>query len=291
MKLTSNYVDLLFEPRGANAEWCEFIAGKIRGIVDDPDDGRAADPAGPPLRREAPAVRHRLLRGVQRPERVAGRPPRDADRAGDRDRASRRPTACASSTSSCGPPASTSAPARYVAHGHPGSRRPRAHRALGRRADDVPRRADRGFPNLFFPGGPHAAAGNNPRYNGDQVDFVTDVLVLRPGPRLRRHRGQRRVPRSGGPPWSTGARRRPPFGEIGQYFGGNIPGKPRRYLLNTGGRPKLFEDIADGSNDSSFDLTDGRSSARRELPSVGVRRWRPGSGVSRRCRAGAAAGR
>ncbi len=33
------------------------------------------------------------------------------------------------------------------------------------------------FPNLFFPGGPHAAAGNNPRYNGDQVDFVTDTLV------------------------------------------------------------------------------------------------------------------
>ena len=36
-----------------------------------------------------------------------------------------------------------------------------------------------GFPNLFFPGGPHAAAGNNPRYNGDQVDFITDLLVLR----------------------------------------------------------------------------------------------------------------
>ena len=34
-----------------------------------------------------------------------------------------------------------------------------------------------GFPNLFFPGGPHAAAGNNPRYNGDQVDFITDTLV------------------------------------------------------------------------------------------------------------------
>ena len=37
----------------------------------------------------------------------------------------------------------------------------------------------RGFPNLFFPGGPHAAAGNNPRYNGDQVDFLTDLLVAR----------------------------------------------------------------------------------------------------------------
>ena len=34
-----------------------------------------------------------------------------------------------------------------------------------------------GFPNLFFPGGPHAAAGNNPRYNGDQVDFITDTLM------------------------------------------------------------------------------------------------------------------
>src|SRR5439155_14509150 len=33
------------------------------------------------------------------------------------------------------------------------------------------------FPNLFFPGGPHAAAGNDPRYNGDQVDFVTETLV------------------------------------------------------------------------------------------------------------------
>ena len=31
------------------------------------------------------------------------------------------------------------------------------------------------------------------------------------------------------------------FGTIGQYVGSNIPGKPRRYLLNTGGRMKLFE--------------------------------------------------
>ena len=31
---------------------------------------------------------------------------------------------------------------------------------------------------------------------------------------------------------------------IGQYVGGNIPGKPRRYLLNAGGRPKLFEVVA-----------------------------------------------
>ena len=35
-----------------------------------------------------------------------------------------------------------------------------------------------GFPNFFFPGGPHAAAGNNPRYNGDQVEFITDALTF-----------------------------------------------------------------------------------------------------------------
>ena len=49
-----------------------------------------------------------------------------------------------------------------------------------------------GFPNLFFPGGPHAAAGNNPRYNGDQVDFVTDTLVHA---RAHGHDGSRSRPR------------------------------------------------------------------------------------------------
>ena len=84
-------------------------------------DGRAADPEGPPLRWQAPAVRARLLRGVQRPEGVAGRPPRHSHRARHRDGASRPPTACASSTSSCGPPASTSAPARSAAWGSSGA--------------------------------------------------------------------------------------------------------------------------------------------------------------------------
>ena len=36
MKLTSNYADLLFN-RDVNAEWCDFIAGKIRSIVEDPE--------------------------------------------------------------------------------------------------------------------------------------------------------------------------------------------------------------------------------------------------------------
>ena len=35
-KLSSNYTDLLFD-EAANAEWCDFVAAKIRGIVRDPE--------------------------------------------------------------------------------------------------------------------------------------------------------------------------------------------------------------------------------------------------------------
>jgi cation diffusion facilitator CzcD-associated flavoprotein CzcO len=100
-----------------------------------------------------------------------------------------------------------------------------------------------GFPNLFFPGGPHAAAGNNPRYNGDQVDFVTDTLID-----LRAHGldvievdtdAEERWTRMVDEGASLSS-----FGEISYYFGTNIPGKPKKYLLNSGGRPKLFKEIA-----------------------------------------------
>jgi hypothetical protein len=39
------------------------------------------------------------------------------------------------------------------------------------------------------------------------------------------------------------AEKPPSFGKASYYFGSNIPGKPRRYLLNAGGRPKLFKEI------------------------------------------------
>ena len=58
---------------------------------------------------------------------------------------------------------------------------------------------------------------------------------------------------------------RTPFGTIGQYVGGNIPGKPRRYLLNTGGRPKLFEVIAATKADDYRAFEMRPSSARADL--------------------------
>jgi len=117
----------------------------------------------------------------------------------------------------------------------------------------------RGFPNFFFPGGPHAAAGNNPRYNGDQVDFLTDVLVQ------ARARGCDvvEVTEAAEERWTRmvdkGAEVTT-FGTVGQYVGSNIPGKARRYLLNTGGREMLFKVFADSrANDfAEFGLTPSR---------------------------------
>jgi cation diffusion facilitator CzcD-associated flavoprotein CzcO len=242
MKLTSNYADLLFN-EAANAEWCEFIAGKIRSIVHDPATAERLIPRD-----------HRF--GEKRPPFVAGyfeafNDPK-VSLVDLRETPIVRMTETGIETAggvrefdivvwATGFDFGTGALARMGVRGRGG-------RALTEHWADGPTTflglQTHGFPNLFFPGGPHAAAGNNPRYNGDQVDFVTDVLVQ------ARDRGCDvvEVTAESEERWTRmvdkGAAKTT-FGTIGQYVGSNIPGKPRRYLLNTGGRPKLFEVIAD----------------------------------------------
>jgi cation diffusion facilitator CzcD-associated flavoprotein CzcO len=97
-----------------------------------------------------------------------------------------------------------------------------------------------GFPNFFFPGGPHGAAGNNPRYGGEQVDFVQRLIDH------ARDNGYRRieVPVEPEEAWMTMIdtfRAYSSFQERGQYYGGNTPGKPKRFLLNPGGRPQMTQ--------------------------------------------------
>ena len=75
------------------------------------------------------------------------------------------------------------------------------------------------------------------------MDFITDTLVY-----LREHGYDTiEVDPAAEERWTkmvdTGAATSP-FGESSYYFGSNIPGKPRRYLLNSGGRPKLFKEMA-----------------------------------------------
>ncbi len=242
-KLTSNYLDLLSNP-DANAEWCEFIANKVRGIVENPETAERLIPKD-----------HRF--GEKRPPFVAG-----YFEAFNRANVSLvdlnespivRVTPGGIETTdgvreydiivwATGFDFGTGALSRMGIEGRSGL-------PLVSYWADGPRTflgvQTFGFPNLFLPGGPHAAAGNNPRYNGDQVDFVTDLLVL------ARQRGcnvievteraedrwTRMIDRGAASPLS--------FGQKSYYFGTNIPGKPSRYLLNSGGRPKFFSVIAD----------------------------------------------
>jgi cation diffusion facilitator CzcD-associated flavoprotein CzcO len=242
-KLTSNYTDLMFDP-AANAEWCDFIAEKIRGIVKDPETAEKLIPKG-----------HRF--GEHRPPFVSGyfeafnQP--NVSLVDLRATPIVRVTADGIETTdgrreldmivwATGFDFGTGALTRMGVRGRDGL-------ALVEYWADGPKTflgvQTAGFPNFFFPGGPHAAAGNNPRYNGDQVDFVTDTLVY-----VRDHGYDTiEVDPAAEEKWTDMvdrvAKKPPSFGESSYYFGSNIPGKPRKYLLNAAGRPKLFSMIAE----------------------------------------------
>jgi cation diffusion facilitator CzcD-associated flavoprotein CzcO len=241
-KLTSNYTDLLFD-RAANTEWCQFVGEKIRGIVENPETAETLIPKD-----------HGY--GVHRPPFVTGyyevfnRP--NVSLVDVKQTPIVRVTATGIETTAgsldfdtvvwaTGWDFGTGALTRMGIRGRDG-------RALEDHWADGPTTflgiLTTGFPNFFFPGGPHAAAGNNPRYNGDQVDFITDTLVY-----LRDHGYDTIEPeRAAEDRWTEmvdrEAEKPPSFGRSSYYFGTNIPGKPRRYLLNSGGRPKLFKEIA-----------------------------------------------
>jgi cation diffusion facilitator CzcD-associated flavoprotein CzcO len=253
-KLTSNYSDLLIDP-AANAEWCDFVADKIRSIVDDPKTAAKLIPE------------ERF--GEKRPPFVTGyyeafnRP--NVSLVDVREAPIRRVTAYGIETAdgvrevdmivwATGFDFGTGALTSMGIRGRGGA-------ALEDHWAEGPSTflgvQTTGFPNFFFPGGPHAAAGNNPRYNGDQVDFVTETLlylrdrgydVIEPTPAAEAE-------------WTAMvdkyAVQPPSFGVSSYYFGSNIPGKPRRYLLNAGGRLKLFKEIGKvrASNYQAFTLS------------------------------------
>jgi len=265
MKLTSNYADLLFD-RDANREWCDFIAAKIRGIVRDPDTAERLIPTD-------------HLFGEKRPPFVVGyfeafndpkvalvdlrRTPivRVTENGIETTDGHREFDVIVWAT---GFDFGTGALLRMGVRGRDGV-------ALADHWADGPTTflglQTHGFPNLFFPGGPHAAAGNNPRYNGDQVDIVTELLIH------ARAEGADvvEVTEEAEDRWTRMVDRgaqRTTFGTIGQYVGSNIPGKPRRYLLNTGGRLKLFEIAAATRADGyrAFELRRSRSASPASPP-------------------------
>ncbi len=241
MKLISNYTDLLFN-EAANAEWCAFITRKIRGIVEDPVTAEMLIPKD-----------HRF--GEKRPPFVTGyyevfnhpnvslvdlerTPIVRITEGGIETTEGERPFDVI--IWATGFDFGTGALMRMGIRGRQGL-------ALADHWADGPTTflglQTTNFPNLFFPGGPHAAAGNNPRYNGDQVDCVTETLAY------ARDHGYDviEVTLEAEERWCEMIERNVAFSsftEKSYYFGTNIPGKPRRFLLNSGGRPKLFKEIA-----------------------------------------------
>jgi cation diffusion facilitator CzcD-associated flavoprotein CzcO len=239
-KLSSNYTDLLFD-EAANAEWCDFVAAKIRGIVRDPETAEMLIPKD-----------HRF--GEKRPPFVSGyfevfnrrnvtlvdlnrTPIVRVTESGIETADGERPFDII--VWATGFDFGTGALRRMGIRGR-GGRSLEDHWADGPRTFLGIQTA--GFPNLFFPGGPHAAAGNNPRYNSDQVDFIMGAITF------VRERGDEtiEVDPSAEEDWTAMVDRgaaSSPFGEGSYFFGTNIPGKPRKFLLNSGGRPKLFKEI------------------------------------------------
>ncbi len=241
-KLTSHYTDVLFD-QAANAEWCEFIRGKIRGLVEDADTAERLIPTDHRFGEKRPPFVTGYYEAYNKPsvslvdlertpiERVTPSGIETAEGVQEFDIV----------VWATGFDFGTGALLRMGIHGRRGV-------ALNDSWEDGPRTflgvQATDFPNLFFPGGPHAAAGNNPRYNGDQVDFITDMLVY------ARDHGCDTIEAdpAAEAEWTDMVDRlasRGPFGESSYYFGTNIPGKPRRYLLNSGGRPKLLARFAE----------------------------------------------
>ena len=240
-KLVSHYTDLLVD-RAANAEWCEFIAGKIRGLVKDPETAEKLIPKDQRFAEKRPPFVTGYYEVFNRP---------NVSLVGLEQTPLVRVTDSGIETTeglreldiivwAAGFDFGTGALTRMGIRGRLGL-------ALEDHWSDGPSTflgvQSAGFPNFFFPGGPHAATGNNPRYNGDQVDFITDTLIY------AREHGYDTIEAdpAAEAEWTSmidkGAAMSP-FGERSYFFGANIPGKPRRYLLNSGGRPKLFKEIA-----------------------------------------------
>jgi cation diffusion facilitator CzcD-associated flavoprotein CzcO len=240
-KLTESYTDLTMNAE-VNREWCEFMAARIRAVVRDPATAERLIPKDSGYGGRRPpfgtgyyeAYNNPAVELVSLPETPI-----------------LRITETGIETSECfrefdiiiwatGWDFGTGALNRLGVRGRDGV-------ALHDHWADGPRTylgiMAAGFPNFFFPGGPHGALGNNPRYAGDQVEFVADVLAHARG------RGDDvvEVDPAAEAKWTDLMNDRAAMSSFlssSYFYGANIPGKPVRQLLNPTGRRSLQKAIA-----------------------------------------------
>ncbi len=246
---------------------------------------READPERSSLRREAASFRDRLLRGLQQAQRLARRSEADADRAHDARPGSRPPKDCEEFDIVVWATGFDFGTGALAAHGHPRARRPARSRTTGptarRRssASRPPASRTSSSPVGRTPPPATTPATTATRWTSSPTRSCTCATRAATPSRSTRR------PRSGGRTWSTRNASLGPFGESSYYFGTNIPGKPRRYLLNSGGRPKLFKEIARvlDTDYEAFRLSRSATVAARRssLPAMRARGVRPRAGPPR----------
>jgi len=241
-KLTSNYIDMTMDV-AANAEWCEFISEKIRGIVTDPETAEKLIPKDHGYSGKRPPFVTGYYEAYNNPNvsliDLSATPMVRVTETGIETAEGVREFDII--VWATGFDFGTGALNRMGVRGRNGL-------ALEEYWADGPITflglMCHGFPNFFFPGGPHGAAGNNPRYAGDQSDFIHEALVY-----MRDHGySVIEVPTAAEDEWTTMVdtdAALSPFVESSYFYGSNVPGKPRRYLINPGGRPKLLRMMAE----------------------------------------------
>jgi cation diffusion facilitator CzcD-associated flavoprotein CzcO len=238
-KIMSNYSDMLLDP-AANAEWSNFVAGKIRGRVHDAVTAEKLIPKDHGYGGRRPPYETGYYEAYNKPSVSL------VD-------ASETPIEAVTETGiktsdglrefdiivwATGFDFATGALNRLGARGTDGlplkeywADGPRTYLGLFARH----------FPNFFFPGGPHGSGGNVPRCTCDQVDFITGLLDY------AREHGQHRieVPARLEREWTdmvnAEAVRRSPFKQNSYHYGANVPGKARKFLINPLGRAKSLE--------------------------------------------------
>lgn len=243
-KLTMNYYDMTTN-REVNLEFCAFLADKVRGIVKDPVTAERLIPKD-------------HLFGAKRPPFVTGY-----------YEAFNHPAASLISLKET-PIVRVDATGIETTEGHRdydvivyatgfdfGTGALTRMGVTGRDGLDLSTDWEEGpsdfggfaghrLPNFFFPGGPHGAGGGNyPRYSQFQTDWILGTIVY-----ARDHgydvfeptAAQEQV-------WMDMVAELAPksifSAEHSHYYGANVQGKPRKFLLNPGGRGKLEEILAD----------------------------------------------
>ncbi|MFE9924496.1 flavin-containing monooxygenase [Streptomyces sp. NPDC005774] len=239
-KLSEHYWDMLTNET-VNAEWCTFMAAKIRSIVKDPETAEKLIPKGHGYGGRRPPFGTGYYEAYNKPT---------VSLVDINETPIIRVTETGIETSegveefdiiiwATGYDFGTGALNRLGVRGRHGL-------PLKEYWADGPRTylgiASAGFPNFFFPGGPHGATGNNPRYAGDQVELVTDVLI-----HAREHgHGVVEVSEAAEEEWTEemNSSTQSSFLESSYFYGANIPGKPVKQLLNPTGRWALLETVA-----------------------------------------------